>query len=346
MSRQCGQCERQDCPVSSSDLLVADLDTTSTLVDQPFASSAMGESMDADSLPELSGETWVVATLLEGLTADLLPVGAGLDLIVASRQDTWLRSGVIPTWTDCAGLSPELRCWRLQIGNLSIDMEGRLWRRAPPSGVSQLVVPHGENQDMISRFHDSLFAGHLRVSRTVFRLQSCVYWSGLRQDVWTYLASCTVCLASRSPCPRRAPIGHVAVGHRWDRVAMDLLDMSVTSAKDNHYVLVMVDCFYRWTEECPLPDKTALSVADAFFQHIVHVCRFGMPMVIHSDQGRECENKVMQELCLLCDSHKTWKTPYHPESDGLVERFNRTLLMMLAMLERTETTGMIYFRRL
>ena len=97
-------------------------------------------------------------------------------------------------------------------------------------------------------------------------------------------------------------MGHVDVGHRWDRVAMDLLDMSVTTAKGNRYVLVMVDCFSRWTEVCLLPDKTALAVADAFFQHIV--CRFALPMVIHSDQGREFENKVMQELCLLCGSHK------------------------------------------
>ena len=82
-------------------------------------------------------------------------------------------------------------------------------------------------------------------------------------------------------------------------------------------------------EACPLPDKTAWSVADAFFQHIV--CRFGMPMVIHSDQGREFENKVMQELCFLYDSHKPRTTPYHPKSNDLVKRFNRTLLMMLAM---------------
>ena len=213
---------------------------------------------------------------------------------------------------------------------MSIDTKGRLWqRRAPPSRASQLVVPHSERQDMIRRFHDSLFAEHLGVSRTVFRLQSRVYWPGLRQYVRTYLASCTVCLASKSPCPRRAPMGHVAVGHRWDRVAMDLLDMSVTSAKGNRYVLVMVDGFSRWTEACPLTDKAALSVEDAFFQHIV--CRFGMLMVIHSVQGREFENRVMQELCLLCGSHKTRTTPYHPESDGLVECFNRTLLMMLAM---------------
>ena len=113
-------------------------------------------------------------------------------------------------------------------------------------------------------------------------------------------------------CRSRPPLGqghHGLVGH-------------VNDVGEGHrYVLVMVDCFSRWTEACPLPDKTAISVTDAFFSNIV--CRFGMPSVIHSDQGREFENKVMHELCLLGGSHKTKTTPYHPESDGLVERFKR-----------------------
>ena len=77
-------------------------------------------------------------------------------------------------------------------------------------------------------------------------------------------------------------MGHVSVGHHWDRVAMDILDMSVIMPKGNRYVLVIVDCFSRWTEACPLPNKTALAVADAFFQLVF--CQFGMPAVIHSDQ--------------------------------------------------------------
>ena len=200
MSQQCGQCQRPDCPVSSSDSQVAELDTSSALLDQPFASSEMGDSMDADLLPELSGETWVAATLLEGLTVDLLPAGSDLDLIVASRQDTtlatvyeWVQSGEILTWSDCAGLSPELRCWRLKIGNMSVDTEGRLWRRREsPSGVSQLIVPHRERQDMIHRFHDSLFAGHLGVSRTVYRLQTYgrrLFVRMFRALRWTHVCS-------------------------------------------------------------------------------------------------------------------------------------------------------------
>ena len=167
-----------------------------------------------------------------------------------------------------------------------------------------------EHRELIRRYHDSLFAGHLGVSRTIYQLLDWVYWPGLRQDVRSFLATCAVCLARKSPCPRKAPMGHVEVGHRWDRVAMDLLDMSVTTPKGNRYVLVIVDCFSRWTEACPLPNKTALAVADAIFQLIV--CRFGMPAIIHSDQGREFENHLMQELCLLCGAHKTRTTPYPP----------------------------------
>ena len=99
-------------------------------MDQPFASSEMGNSMDSDLLPELSGETWVASALLEELTVDLR---SDIDLVAASREDntlqtvrSWVQSGNAPPWPACAGLSPELRCWRLQVGNLTIDSVGRL----------------------------------------------------------------------------------------------------------------------------------------------------------------------------------------------------------------------------
>ena len=255
MSRQCGQCIRPGCLLTSPDSRVDDLDSTTAMLNQPFACSEMGDSMDADLLLELSGETWVAATYIDKLNTDLPPTGSDWDFVAASRQDVtlttvckWVQSGAAPAWLEFVGLSAELRCWRLQVGNLSVDTEGRLWRRrAHPAMSSQLVVPVSEHQDLIRRFHDSLFAGHLGVSYwTTYCILDRVYWPGLRQDVRSYLASCAVYLARKSPCPRRAPMGHVELGHRWDRVAMDRLDMSVTTPKGNRYVLVMVDCFSRW----------------------------------------------------------------------------------------------------
>ena len=171
--------------------------------------------MDADLLPELSGETWVASALLDELTGDLQPAGVNGDLVSATSEDkmlltvrSWVESGKAPPWSECAGLAPELRCWRLQIGNLKVDSLGRLWRRrSPPSVGSQLVVPVKKRQDFIKQFHDSLFAGHLGITRTVFRLQHRVYWPGLRGDVQTYIQSCTTCIARKSPCPGR---------YRWD----------------------------------------------------------------------------------------------------------------------------------
>ena len=56
-----------------------------------------------------------------------------------------------------------------------------------------------------------------------------------------------------------------------------------------------------------------------------------MPLVIHSDQGREFENGLMKSLCALMGCTKTRTAPYHLESDGMIERFNRTCLMMFSM---------------
>ena len=79
------------------------MDSTTALLDLPFASSEMGDSMDADLLPELSGETWVAATYMDELTADLPTTGSDLDLVVASLQYVilttvrkWVQSGAAP----------------------------------------------------------------------------------------------------------------------------------------------------------------------------------------------------------------------------------------------------------
>ena len=150
--------------------------------------------MDADILPELSGETWVAATYLEELTAGLELTGSEPDFITASRLDNtlitvreWVQVSSAPSWSDCAGLSPELRSWQLQFGNLSVDSDDHLWRRrAPLASTSQLVVPLSVRRSFIQRYHDVIFAGHLGVSRTVYRLLDRVYWPGLREDVRLY----------------------------------------------------------------------------------------------------------------------------------------------------------------
>ena len=110
---------------------------------------------------------------------------------------------------------------------------------------------------------------------------------------------------------------------------MDILDVCDPTPDGYRYILVIADYFSKWMEAFPIKDKCADTVADVLVDKII--LRFGMPLVMHIDQGREIENGLMKSLCTLLGCAKTRTAPYHPESDGMVERFNRTCLMMLSM---------------
>ena len=70
----------------------------------PFASSEMGDSMDSDLVPELSGETWVASALLEELTVDLPTAGSDIDLVAASREDSTLQT--VQSWVESGNVPP------------------------------------------------------------------------------------------------------------------------------------------------------------------------------------------------------------------------------------------------
>ncbi|CAI5692683.1 unnamed protein product [Oreochromis niloticus] len=103
-----------------------------------------------------------------------------------------------------------------------------------------------------------------------------------------------------------------------------------TGARRNRYVLVSMDYFTKWPEAYAVPDQSASATAEKLVEEMF--TRFGVPAELHSDQGRNFESKVFGEICRRLGVEKTRTTPLHPQSDGLVERFNRTLATQLAIL--------------
>lgn len=88
------------------------------------------------------------------------------------------------------------------------------------------------------------------------------------------------------------------------------------------------DYFSKWVESYPLPNQEAKTVAKVLVEE--WVCPYGTPRSLHSDQGRNFESNLFGELCRLLGINKTRTTPYQPQSDGMIERFNHTLLSMLS----------------
>ena len=114
-----------------------------------------------------------------------------------------------------------------------------------------------------------------------------------------------------------------------ERIAVDVLGPLPITEAGNKYLLVIMDYFSKWPEVHPMPNQEASTVAEILVKEVVS--QFGVPVTIHSDQGRNFESSLIAEMCLLLGAEKTRTTPLHPESDGMVERFNRTLEAQLSM---------------
>ena len=115
-------------------------------------------------------------------------------------------------------------------------------------------------------------------------------------------------------------------------VAADIMGPLPESEAGNSYILVVGDYFTRWMEAFPIPNQEAVTVAQKLVDEVY--CRFSVPEQLHSDQGKQFESGLMHEICKLLNISKSQTTAYHPQCDGLVERFNRTLQDMLATTVR------------
>ncbi|MBJ5570503.1 transposase family protein [Salmonella enterica subsp. enterica serovar Typhimurium] len=99
--------------------------------------------------------------------------------------------------------------------------------------------------------------------------------------------------------------------------------------KGNRYVLVIMDYFTKWPEVYPMENQEATTIADILVGSVV--VRHGVPRELHSDQGRNFESRVFQGMCKLLGIKKTRTTALHPQSDGMVERFKRTIQQHLPL---------------
>ena len=137
--------------------------------------------------------------------------------------------------------------------------------------------------------------------------------------------SCPVSQLSPPPAPSRAPLTNIPICLPWEMVAVDILQLTLFCQNDK-YLLVIEDYFTKWAEAIPLPDQTANRIT----RELIHVfTRFGLPTILHSDQGANFESMILRQTLDAFGVRKSRTTAYHPQGDRMVERFNRTLLQML-----------------
>lgn len=120
------------------------------------------------------------------------------------------------------------------------------------------------------------------------------------------------------------------MGHPMQRCALDIMGPLPTSSRGNRYLLVIANYFTKWTEAYTMADMEAETVGRILVEEFI--CCYRVPNEIHPDQGHQFESGLFQHMCRLLDIKKTRTIPFHPQSDGMVERINRTLEDMLSLV--------------
>ena len=207
---------------------------------------------------------------------------------------------------------------------------GVLFRRWKPSNrvneVWQAVVPKSRRQEVLYQLHDApTSGGHFAVEKTLARIRQRFWWPFMRSNVERHIANCDRCAArSTAGKNRRAELQSTQVFNSFKVIAADILGpVTLASKTKAKYILVISDLYTKYVVTVPLQDMTAATVANAIVEE--WIMRYGAPDVLHTDQGTNFNSDLMHDICRLFMIDKTRTTPYHPQGNGQVERFNRVI---------------------
>jgi len=187
----------------------------------------------------------------------------------------------------------------------------------------QRVIPFEWRDILLEFYHDGPLGGHFGLEKTYGRMVQEVFWPGMYKEVRKYIKDCEVCeKAKRTSLTTKGPLEPIIPAQRGERINIDLIELDKTH-RGNKYALVAVEAFTKFPFAIPIPDKSARTVARELWDRILTV--IGIPDFVTSDRGKEFVNSTLKALLEYANVSHLLSTSHHPESNGLVERFNRTL---------------------
>ena len=195
------------------------------------------------------------------------------------------------------------------------------------------VLKEDEIDTIIFMVHNHPMGGHFGKDATYNKISTRFWWKGMYKDIEEYIKTCDSCQRRGN----KGGIGYlnpIKVGKPFERIGIDFVGPLEKTKKGNKYILVVTDYLTKWPEAKAMKEATAENVIEFIYKRII--CTHGCPKVILSDRGTHFRNKLVDGLCEKFEIKHKLSSPYHPQTNGLVERFNRTLCESLAKVSRKE----------
>ena len=194
------------------------------------------------------------------------------------------------------------------------------------------IVPSREERDeILEKYHKTM--GHPSKQALYEEISKVYYWSTLKADIETLQASCITCAKHQEIKTSRASVP-IDVVSPFERLGIDLVGPLPVTRVKNRFVIVCTDYFTHFAITEAIPEKTAERVAKFLDRRVFNV--FGPCKILQSDQGLEFKNTLVQELCKRHRVNQTFSSPYHPQTNGLVEKTNHTLVRKIASISEDQ----------
>ena len=268
----------------------------------------LSRPLQEDILPETAIPICLITTrdkrLLEDQKKD--------ELVTAVRNH--LQAGTKP-----ASTSPEIKELLNVWNSLRID-DGILTFENEQTGERLPFVPQDRRRRVIQLIHDG---SHMGFERVFEILRKRVFWPMLRRDVAAYIKECPNCQTSRESEAPRPPMQSIEVDDSLQAWGLDIFGPLPVSRDGNRYILVMIDLFSRWVEAIPTKNQTGETVAKEFESNVIS--RFGVPQYVITHRGPCFESRVFNDTLDRWGVQRRRTSSYHPQTNGLTERFNRTM---------------------
>ncbi|CAF4346039.1 unnamed protein product, partial [Didymodactylos carnosus] len=203
-----------------------------------------------------------------------------------------------------------------------------------------IYLPSSMIETLLQACHnDPIGGGHFSTQRTYMKLKEKYWWPDMRTTIENYIKACLPCQQfnisrKKKPgqlCPITPPEGPNQL------LGIDFCGPLESSPSENRYVLTITDYFTRWVTAVALSNCSAQTTAEALFKH--HICKFGVPTTILSDQGVHFQNQLLQALENKIGIHRIFSSVYHPQTNGMVERFNSTFIPQIVTLQDQESNN-------
>lgn len=193
------------------------------------------------------------------------------------------------------------------------------------------MVPKHLRRDVLTTYHDAPTAGHLGFAKTYDRIRRKYYWPGLYGSIRRYVSHCRDCQRRKSP--PQLPPGTLHPIEPPDlpfaKIGIDLLGRFPATKNGNRWIIVCTDYLTRFTITKALPTAEASEIAKFMVEEII--LKHGAPREMISDRGRSFLSMIVRDVNQICQTSHLLTTAYHPQTNGLTERFNKTLADMLSM---------------